>query len=121
MTFKVCNFGSNYPIFNRAYVVRGCLFSATTVVGECRLLLSTVCLHCTGLVTADKATVSARFIDNLLLRTLANVVYAQNTENYLLPLLLMPKLCWKVAFDGVCNQALMGNRHVQYIGGPPIM
>ena len=31
MTFQVCNLSSNQPHFNRAYVVRVCLFSATTV------------------------------------------------------------------------------------------
>ena len=31
MTFKVCNLGSKCPYFNRAYVVRGYLFFATTV------------------------------------------------------------------------------------------
>ena len=38
MTFKVCNHGSKYPYFNRAYVVRGYWFSATTVFSSFQII-----------------------------------------------------------------------------------
>ena len=85
MTFKVCNHGSQQPYFDRAYVVRGYLFSATIVSNNAdlgsldlfchpvkvlslssKLLFDCSSAHCDAFLLKDQ---SARTTNNYIVHT----------------------------------------------------